>query len=56
MDGADVRVREKIRRQWVSFVAFGVALMTLGFVALGAIGFVARSSRHLRLVRRTIAD
>jgi uncharacterized membrane protein HdeD (DUF308 family) len=37
-------VREKIRRQWASFVAFGVALMTLGFVALGAIGFVTLAS------------
>jgi uncharacterized membrane protein HdeD (DUF308 family) len=37
-------VREKIRRQWVSFVAFGVALMTLGFVAFGAIGFATLAS------------
>ena len=37
--GGDIRVREAIRRQWVSFVAFGVALIALGFIALGAIGF-----------------
>jgi uncharacterized membrane protein HdeD (DUF308 family) len=37
-------VREKIRRQWVAFVAFGVAVVTLGFVALGAIGFATLAS------------
>ena len=35
IDGADIRVREAIRRQWTSFVAFGVALIALGFIALG---------------------
>src|SRR6185369_5127176 len=33
-----------IRRQWISFVAFGVALIGLGFVVLGTIGFATRPS------------
>jgi uncharacterized membrane protein HdeD (DUF308 family) len=37
-------VRRRIRRQWVSFVAFGVALIALGFIALGAIGFAMSAS------------
>jgi len=40
-------VRETIRRQWTSFVAFGVALIALGFIALGAIGFATPPSAFL---------
>jgi len=40
-------VRETIRRQWTSFVAFGVALIALGFIALGAIGFATPASAFL---------
>jgi uncharacterized membrane protein HdeD (DUF308 family) len=34
----------KIRRDWVASVAFGVGVMVLGFVALGAIGFATLAS------------
>jgi uncharacterized membrane protein HdeD (DUF308 family) len=47
VDGGDIRVRRRIRQQWVSFVAFGLALIVLGFVALGAIGFAAPPSAFL---------
>ena len=47
VDGGDIRVRRRIRRQWVSFVAFGVALIALGFIALGAIGFATPPSAFL---------
>ena len=47
IDGANSRGREAIRRQWVSFVAFGVALIALGFIALGAIGFAMPASAFL---------
>jgi uncharacterized membrane protein HdeD (DUF308 family) len=40
-------VRRRIRRQWVSFVVFGVALIVLGFIALGAIGFATPPSAFL---------
>jgi uncharacterized membrane protein HdeD (DUF308 family) len=40
-------VRRRIRRQWVSFVAFGVALIALGFIALDAIGFATPPSAFL---------
>jgi|SRR5579862_1110863 len=35
------RVRTEIRGHWVASVVLGVAVMVLGFVALGAIGFAA---------------
>jgi uncharacterized membrane protein HdeD (DUF308 family) len=44
VDGGDIRVRRRIRPQWVSFVVFGVALVVLGFVALGTIGFAMSAS------------
>jgi len=47
IDGADIRLRETIRRQWTSFVAFGVALIALGFIALGAIGLAIPPSAFL---------
>ena len=40
-------MREAIRRQWVSFVAFGAALIALGFIALGVIGFATPPSAFL---------
>jgi uncharacterized membrane protein HdeD (DUF308 family) len=38
------RVRAEIRRPWVPSVVVGVAVMVLGFVALGAIGFATLAS------------
>jgi uncharacterized membrane protein HdeD (DUF308 family) len=47
MVDADIRARESIRRRWVSFVAFGVALIVLGFIALGVLGFATSPSAFL---------
>ena len=38
------RIRDQIRGHWVPSVALGVAVIVLGFVALGAIGFAALAS------------
>ena len=38
------RVRDRIRGHWIVSVALGVAVIVLGFVALGAIGFPALAS------------
>jgi uncharacterized membrane protein HdeD (DUF308 family) len=41
------RIRDEIRRHWVPSVVLGVAVMVLGFVALGAIGFATLASASI---------